>query len=74
MAVEPIVDHQMSQRFRLFAVASYDFPGAFNITGMNGCAPLVPFDPGADGVPYASVFHKKRVKAVWPSAFHHVST
>jgi hypothetical protein len=33
MAVEPIVDHRMSQRFRLFAVASYDFPGAFNITG-----------------------------------------
>jgi hypothetical protein len=48
MAVEPIVDHRMSQRFRLFAVASYDFPGAFNITGMNGYAPLVPFDPGAE--------------------------
>jgi hypothetical protein len=58
MAVEPIVDHRISQRFSLFAVASYDFPSAFNITGMNGYAPMVPFDPGADGVSYASVFHQ----------------
>jgi hypothetical protein len=63
MAVEPIVDHRMSQRFRLFAVASYDFPGAFNITGMNGYAPLIAFDPGADGVPYASVFHQGIVRS-----------
>jgi hypothetical protein len=48
----------MSQRFRPLAVASYDFSGAFNITGMNGYAPLVPFNPSADGVPYTSVFHQ----------------
>ena len=58
MAVEPIVDHRMSQRLRLLAVAGDDFPCAFNITGMNGYAPLIPFDPGADGVPYTSVFHQ----------------
>jgi len=57
MTVEPIVDHRMSPRFRLLAAARYNFRGAFNITGMNGHAPAVPFDPGADGVPYASVFH-----------------
>ena len=50
MAVEPIVDHRMRQSFRLLAVAGDDFPCAFNITGMNGYAPLIPFDPGADGV------------------------
>jgi hypothetical protein len=58
MAVEPIVDHRMSQRLRLLTVAGDDFPCAFNITGMNGYAPLIPFDPGADGVPYTSVFHQ----------------
>jgi hypothetical protein len=58
MTVEPIVDHRTSKRFRLLAVASCDFPAAFNITGMNGYAPVVPFDPGADGVPYPSVFHQ----------------
>jgi hypothetical protein len=58
MTVEPIVDHRTSQRFRLLAAARYNFPDAFNITGMNGYAPVVPFDPGADGVPYASVFHQ----------------
>jgi hypothetical protein len=58
MAIEPIVDHRMSQRFRLLAVASYVFPGAFNITGMNGYAPVVALDPGADSVPDASVFHQ----------------
>jgi hypothetical protein len=57
-AVEPIFDHPMSQRFRLLAVASDDFPGAFNITGMNGDVPLIPFDPGAAGVPDTSVFHQ----------------
>jgi hypothetical protein len=25
---------------------------------MNGYAPLIAFDPGADGVPYASMLHK----------------
>ncbi len=58
MAVEPIVYHGMSQCFRLFAVASYDFASAFNIIRMNGYAPLIAFDPGADGVPYASILHK----------------
>jgi hypothetical protein len=63
MAVEPIVDHRMSQRFRLLAVAGDDFPCAFNITGMNGYAPLIPFDPGADGVPYTSVFHQGTLRS-----------
>jgi hypothetical protein len=58
MAVEPIVYHGMSQCFRLFAVASYDFATAFNIIRMNGYAPLIAFDPGADGVPYASMLHR----------------
>jgi len=58
MAVEPIVYHGMSQCFRLFAVAIYDFASAFNIIRMNGYAPLIAFDPGADGVPYASMLHK----------------
>jgi hypothetical protein len=58
MAVEPIVYHGMSQCFRLFAVAGYDFSGAFNIIRMNGYVPLIAFDPGADGVPYASILHK----------------
>jgi hypothetical protein len=57
MAVEPIVYHGMSQCFRSFAVASYDFASAFNIVRMNGYPPLIAFDPGADGVPYASL-HK----------------
>jgi hypothetical protein len=38
-------------------VASYDFSGAFNITGVNGYVPFVSFDPSADGVPYAPVLH-----------------
>ncbi len=58
MALEPIVYHGMGQCFRLFAVASYDFASAFNIVRMNGYAPLIAFDPGADAVPYASIFHK----------------
>jgi len=47
----------MSQRFRLLAVASYYFWKAFNVTGMNGYSPVVPFNPGPDGVPYAPVVH-----------------
>jgi hypothetical protein len=62
MAVEPIVDHRMSKRFRLLAVAGDDFPCTFNITGMNRYAPLIPFDPGADGVPYTSVFHQRTLR------------
>ncbi len=58
MAAEPFVDHRMSPRFRLLAVARYDLREAFNITRMNGYSPVVPFDPGADGVPYTSVFHQ----------------
>jgi hypothetical protein len=57
MVTEPIVDHRMSQRFRLLAVASYYFWKAFNVTGMNGYSPVVPFNPGPDGVPYAPVVH-----------------
>src|SRR5262249_41868179 len=71
MAIEPIVDHRMSQPFRLLAVASYDFPGAFNTTGMNGYAPVVAFDPGADGVPDASVFHQGVLRSNGKPSNHH---
>jgi hypothetical protein len=73
MAVEPIVDHRMSQRFRLLAVAGNDFPCAFNITGMNGYAPLIPFDPGADGVSYTSVFHQGTLRSNWKPSNNHRS-
>jgi hypothetical protein len=63
MAVKPIIDQRMRQRLRLLAVAGDDFPCAFNITGMNGYAPLIPFDPGADGVPYTSVFHQGTLRS-----------
>jgi hypothetical protein len=45
----------MGQRFRLLTVARYDLSGAFNVSRMNGYAPFISFDPGADGVPYAPV-------------------
>jgi hypothetical protein len=63
MAVEPIVDHRMSQRLRLLAVAGYTFWDAFNIAGMNGYSPVVPLNPGADGVSYSSVFHKGALRS-----------
>ena len=48
-------------------VASYHFPGAFNITGVNGYVPFVSFDPSADGVPYAPVLHYTDAISVMPS-------
>jgi hypothetical protein len=57
VAAEPIVDHRMSQRFRLLASAGYNFWNAFDITRMNDDSPVVPFNPGAEGVPYAPVLH-----------------
>ena len=57
MAIEPIVYHRPSQCFGVLAVAGYDFAGAFNIAWINGYEPFVSFDPGADGVPDAPVFH-----------------
>jgi hypothetical protein len=63
VAMEPIVDHRMSPRFRLLAVAGYNFRNAFNITGMNGYSPVVPFNPGADSVPYSSVFHRGALRS-----------
>ena len=32
--------------------------GETEVIRMNGYAPLIAFDPGADGVPYASILHK----------------
>ena len=57
MVAEPIVDHRMSQRFRFFAASGHNFWNAFDITGMNDDSPVVPFNPGAEGVPYAPVLH-----------------
>src|SRR5690348_15107820 len=53
VAAEPIVDHRMSQRFRFFAASGHNFWNAFDITGMNDDSPMVPFNPGTEGVPYA---------------------
>ena len=57
MAIEPIIYQRPRQRFRLLALASDDFAGAFNIAGINGYGPFGSFDPGADGIPDAPVFH-----------------
>jgi hypothetical protein len=57
MPVEPFVDHGTSQRFRLRTIAVYDFSRHFNVARMNGYDPLISFDPSADGVSNALVFH-----------------
>jgi hypothetical protein len=57
MAIEPIVYHGPSPCFGLLAAAGYDFAGGFNIAGINGYHPFVSFDPCANGVPDAPVFH-----------------
>jgi hypothetical protein len=49
-------------------VASYDFSGAFNITGVNGYVPFVSFDPSPDGVPYAPVLHYTDAISIIPSS------
>jgi hypothetical protein len=49
-------------------VASYDFSGAFNITGVNRYVPFVSFDPSADGIPYASVLHYTDAISIIPSS------
>ena len=59
--VEPFADHETRERLRSFAVAAYDFPRHFHVTGMNGHEPFIAFDPGTDRVPNASVFHKMNI-------------
>ena len=49
-------------------IASYDFSGAFNITGVNCYVPFVSFDPGADGVSYAPVLHYTDAISIVPSS------
>ena len=61
--VEPFVDHGMSQRFRFRTIAVYDLSGHFNVARMNGNDPLIPFDQGADGVSYTSVFHQGTLRS-----------
>jgi len=51
----------MRQPFRFLTVAGYDLSASFNISGINSHAPFVSFDPSADGVSYASVFHSLAV-------------
>jgi hypothetical protein len=63
MPVEPFIDHGMSQRFGLLAVAGYDFSSHFNVSRMNGDDPLISFDPGADGVSYAPVLHSNTLRS-----------
>ena len=47
----------MSLQFRLFTWSGHDLPGLFDAGRMNGYGPLFSFDPSADGISYASVFH-----------------
>jgi hypothetical protein len=65
VAAEPIVDHRMSQRFRLLAATGYNFWNAFDATGMNDDNPVIPFNPGADGIAYTPVLHHTS-----PKVFH----
>jgi hypothetical protein len=60
-AVEPCVDHGMRERLRQLTVAAHNFTGHFHVAGMNGYKPFIAFDPSADRVPYASVFHKTNI-------------
>ena len=57
VSVKPFVDQGMSHRFRLLAVAVYDFSGHFNVPGMNRYDPLVSLNPSADGISYTSMLH-----------------
>jgi hypothetical protein len=57
MPLKPFVDHGASQQFGLCPITVYHFSGAFNVLGMNGYDPLVPFYPGADRISYSPVFH-----------------
>jgi hypothetical protein len=63
--VEPFVDHGMSQRFRLRTIAIYDLSGHFNVARMNGYDPLIPFDPSADSISNALVFHGPQRLSGW---------
>jgi hypothetical protein len=54
---QPFVYQRMSLQFRLFTWSGHDLPGFFNARRMNGHGPLFSFDPSADGISYASVFH-----------------
>jgi hypothetical protein len=57
MFFQPFVYQEMSLQFRLFTGSGHDLPGLFNAGRMNGYGPLFSFDPSADGISYASVFH-----------------
>ena len=57
VSVKPFVDQGMSHRFRLLAVAVYDFSGHFNVSGMNRYDPLVSLNSSADGISYTSMLH-----------------
>jgi len=59
--VEPSIDHEMRKRLRPFAAAAHYFSGHFHVIGMNSHEPFTAFDPGADRVPNASVFHKSHI-------------
>lgn len=64
MPVEPFVDHGMSRRFRLRAIAAYDSSSHFNGPRLNGYDPLISFDPSADGISNAPVFHGSAAPAI----------
>jgi hypothetical protein len=55
--IEPIFDHEMRERLCPFAAAAHYFSGHFHVIGMNGHEPFAAFDPSADRVPNAFVFH-----------------
>jgi hypothetical protein len=63
VSVKPFVDQGMSHRFRLLAVAVYDFSGHFNVPRMNRYDPLVSLNPSADGISYTSVLHSDMLRS-----------
>jgi hypothetical protein len=61
MTVEPIADHGTCERHRLITPAVQYFSGHFHVPGMNSYKPFIAFNPGADRIPDASVFHKMNI-------------
>ena len=55
---EPVVYHGMSLQFRFLTRPNNDLSGQFDAVGMNGNVPFLSFDPRANGVSNASVFHR----------------
>jgi hypothetical protein len=51
----------MSVQFCVFTSPGNYLARHFNARGMNGYRPLFPLDPSADGISYASVFHRVKV-------------